>query len=677
MQLLFPSFLFGLITIFIPVIIHLLQLRRPQRVQFTNTEFIKRLELTVARQRRIKQWLVLLTRVLALVALVLAFCQPFIPAQSSADLVTGGTIHVVVDASPSMQVAGESNENLFQDAVQQAQRLARENGPQARLTLLNSGRSTLTSSAFQNKLLQLKLGEEGSGLQKALVAQPADGGPLYVFSDFQKNEVPTAFLSILKSTGEVVLIPERGKQAANVYVDSVWLDDAFVRVRTNVALHVRLRNGGQLDATDCPVKVFLGQQQLAAFRSTIAAGQVVTTVVQVQVADNALVLGRVVTEDAPIRFDNTFYFTLQPSAQIRIVEVGATPLVQQVYRNEPVFKYTYSQSETVNYAQLDAANLLVLRELPQIAPGLREALQRFVKRGGSVVIVPSADEKSHASYQQLFQGFGIGIPQWEPITKAPEWREVSMPSAQEPFFRDVFGARQRQVSMPRAAPVLRWTRTDTDILKFGDGDSYLASFKTEAGRVYVFSAPFTAAYSDFANHALFVPVLYRLAMLSYHNDQLPAYSLSQADLKLTVALADTKGEEAGLRLVKDSLTLIPEQRMQGSELRLTMPPGLSEPGFYQLQRQNRVITTLAFNQDKRESELAAYSAADLRKLLGTDYPNVRVLEGEADTAIARYRAEQTGQPLWRYCVLAVLLCLLAEAILLRTGHQKQAVAGSR
>ena len=676
MQLLFPGFLVGLITLAIPVVIHLLQLRKPQRVLFTNTEFIKQLELTVARQRRIKQWLVLLTRVLALAFLVLAFCQPFIPAQHSAGLTSASNVQVFVDTSPSMQVAGESSENLFQDAVQQAKRLASEYGTQARLTLLNGRRATLTAAAYQSSLLDLKLGAEGTDLQKILVIRPASNGPLYVFSDFQKNELSSAWLSTLKSGGDIVLVPQKGKQSANVCVDSVWLDDAFVRVRTNLALHVRLRNGGQLDATDCPVKVFLGQQQLAAFRTTVGAGQTVAAVVQVQIADNALALGRVVTEDAPVRFDNTYYFTLQPSAQIKIVEIGPKPATQMVYRNEPVFNYTYSPSDVINYASLSAASLVIVREAPQIALGLREALQGVIKRGASVVIVPSADEASHASYQQLFQGLGIGFPQWEPVAKIPELREVGMPSAQGVFFRDVFGAQQRQVSMPKAAPVLRWPRTGEDILKFRDGDTYLASFKAGPGQVYVFSAPFAAAYSDFESHALFVPVLYRLAMLSYHNSQLPAYKLNQSDLKLTVTATGTKGEEAGFRLVKDSLTLIPGQRLLGGELLLTMPAGLAEPGFYQLQRQNRVITTLAFNQDKRESELASYSAADLRQLLGADYPNVRVLEGPADVTVAQYRAEQTGQPLWRYCLIAALLCLLAEALLLRWGRRMQPVSVS-
>ena len=41
------------------------------------------------------------------------------------------------------------------------------------------------------------------------------------------------------------------------------------------------------------------------------------------------------------------------------------------------------------------------------------------------------------------------------------------------------------------------------------------------------------------------------------------------------------------------------QRTLGAEVRLELPADLSTPGFYEVQRDGHVLTTLAFNQDKR------------------------------------------------------------------------------
>ncbi len=469
-------------------------------------------------------------------------------------------------------------------------------------------------------------------------------------------------------------MPVVGRQAANVYVDSLWLDDAFVRVRTNVGLHIRVRNGGEIKALDLPVKVFLGTRQVAAYRVTVEPGQASISVVQVQVSGNALVQGRVVTEDAPVVFDNIYYFTLQPAAAIRVLEIGAEPVAKQLYGNEPLFSYAFVKPQNVDYGALQRANLVVVREVERVEAGLRDGLLGVVKRGGSVVVVPASATNSHDSYQQLFKILGLGTAQWEVATTTPELREVAMPSGREPFFRNVFGAQQRAATMPRVAPVLRWPRTGTDILRLRDGESYLANFASGAGQVYVFSAPFSQQYADFLSHALFVPVMYRMAMLSYQHDQLPAYRLTQGSVTLklpgteVVGAAAGRADEASFRLVKDSVVLIPAQRVVTNELRLDLPEGMDAPGFYQVQRAGRVLTTLAFNQDKRESELAAYSANELRQLIGPNHPNIKVVESGVDGAgLARHQAEQTGQPLWRYCLLLVLLALLAEALLVRFG----------
>ena len=679
MQMLYPWFLVGLIAIAIPIIVHLLQLRRPQRVVFTNNSFIREVELVAVRHRKVHQLLILLSRILLISALVVAFSQPFVSLKgfgnaSNIDRI----VNVLIDNSLSMQLQGVSQSSLFEAAIAEAQGIGESLPATAKVRLVGQGRRIFNKAAYQAKLDELKISGQNLNLKIDTELSEHDG-VLYIFSDFQKNIFNSKLITSLDDKREIIFVPVTGKQVSNVYVDSVWIDDAFVRAQTNVGLNVRVHNGGGLVANDCPVKVFLGERQVSAFQMTVKAGATAATVVQVQVPDGALALGRVVTEDSPVTFDNTYYFTMQPAAAIHILEIGLEPVTQQLYGNEPLFSYVFEKPESVNYGKLRQVNLVVLSELKEIDAGLREGLWDVLMRGGSVVVIPSILEVGRDSYQQLFKRLGLGDAQWEAKQQIPERREVAMPSRQEPFFRDVFGAQQRAVTMPRVAPVLRWTRTGTDILRLRDGESYLADFASGAGHVYVFSAPFAKEYSDFITHALFLPVMYRMAMLSYRNEQLPAYRLSQGTMVLRLAEGEG-GEsgrtgESGFRLVKDSLKLIPTQRVVGQEVRLDLPVGMNAPGFYQLQRGGKVLTTLAFNQDKRESELAAYSVDELRQMIGPNRPNIRVLEDGADgKSLAKFQTNQTVRPLWRYFVMLALVGLLAEALLVRIRARRGAAA---
>ena len=671
MGFLFPGFLVGLVAVGVPIVIHLLELRRPQRVRFTNTGFIREVELVANRQRKVQQWLVLAARVMGLAALVLVFCQPFWAGQS-ADKEVVSRVRVLVDGSVSMQAEGDGAKRLLEEAKEQAGALVKGYSGAVRFGLAGE-RASYTAELAQKKLTELQPSALLTGAELlAGAVEETDNGPTYVFSDFQKSAMAPAQLKAL-GRGQTVLVPLVAQQQGNVYVDSVWFDDAFVRARTSLGLHVRLRNGGSAAVVQCPVKVFVGAQQVGALQTTVAAGARQDLTVQVQVPDNQAARCRVETGDVPVTFDNIFYFVLQPAAAIRVLEIGAEPLTRAVYGNEPLFSYAFATPGGLDYGALRTADLVLVREVAQPSAGLREALAAAAKRGASVVVVPGGEAAGHEAYQALFRALGAGEAQWEAATASVETRELAMPGKQEPFFREVFGAQQRAVAMPRAAAVLRWARTGSDILRFKDGESYLAGFESGAGKVFVFAAPFAAKYSDFASHALFVPVLYRLAMQSYRREQQPAYRLTQAAVALELpgageASADN-ADQTPLRLVLGTTELIPGQRVLGGQVRLEVPPGMSSPGFYQLKNGGKVLATLAFNADKRESELAAYSAAELRALVG---PTVRVLDGgPAGAGLTQLRASETGQPLWRYCLGLALLCLLAEAVLLRFGKRRQ------
>ena len=581
-----------------------------------------------------------------------------------------------------MQAPGQQ-QSLVAEAVTGAAALGRSYGAGTRFTLLGHRAIGLDRAAYLTAVSDLETTARqmdwgGAGTRDAM--QNTQLGPFYIFSDFQKSEAAREIGQRMRQQGRIVLVPQVARPTGNIYVDSLWLNDAFVRARANIGLHIRLRNGGQEQVVNCPIKVLIGGRQVATFQASVAAGETSETTVQVQLPDEKLALGQVVTGDAPVVFDNSYYFTMQPAASIRVLEIAEEPATQQAYTREPLFAYSFVKPQNLNYNDLRRANLVLLREVPQLDAGLRDALASVVRRGGSVVVIPPASPVGRVSYHDLFRKLGLGGEQWEvPGVGSLVRQEVAMPSLRDPFFKDVFGAQPQRVAMPQVVPVVRLGQGGTAILRLRNGGDYLTEFGSGAGRTYVFAAPFASTYSDFAAHALFVPTLYRLAMLSYRTDQRPAYRLTMPSIALTVppTTGATGGDAASYRLVNDSLTYIPVQRMQGGQLHLTIPAEMTSAGFYKLTRQGQVVATLAFNGAKRESELAAYSAAELRQLVGPNHPNVQVLEGGTQPEVmARYQAEQMGQPLWRYCLLLVLACLLAEALLVRFGRPRAAGAAT-
>jgi hypothetical protein len=670
-----PWFLLGLLAIAIPIAIHLFELRRPQKIDFTNVEFIREVKLVTDKQRKVKHLLVLAARLCLVVFLVLLFTQPFIPAKERTT--SDGIVSVWVDQSQSMQQKGADGQPAFEAALKEADELPLA-FPALTKFSLNGVRGNSNGAAFRTDIQQLQLSGQAPSIAKRLKQAVAvrDKGPLFVFSDFQKNSFSAQSLAAVDTSRQLLLVPLSGETASNIFVDSVWLDDAFVRTDVDAVLRVRVRNGGKQAVQNCPVKLFIGDKQAGAFQVSVAARQTATSGVRVRLQDAAAQPCRIEVEDAPVDFDNTYYFMLQPSAKIRVVEVASAGMLGELYGNEPLFAYQHLNPQSVDYRALQEANLILLREAVLLSTGLQEGLRQAVQRGATIVIVPPETAAARVAYMNLFRALGVGGIQWEdmPVNKQPALRDVAEPSRQNPFFRDVFAGQSRPAGMPKATPVLRWARSGTDILRFRDGEGFLAAFPSAKGSVYVFSSPLNQAYSDFTQNALFVPVMYRLAMQSYQQEQPLAYQLSEATVSIGLGQqgsAVSNAREVVFKLRRDSATYIPAQRVQAGQLVLDVPPGMQQPGYYELLRGTQVMGKLAFNYDKRESDLDSYSAAELRRLVGEKHPNVQVYEpGAGQTVAAHYKATRVGVPLWRYCLIGALLCLLAEALLLRFSGRR-------
>ena len=132
MSLLFqhPALLGLLALAGLPVLVHLLSRARPPVYRFSNIDFLRRVLRRTARIRRPQDWLLLLLRTLALLAIAAAFASPFLISKSASLPGEKSTVILLVDRSASM-AAREGVGSRFDAACAQADAIPR--GLQTRL----------------------------------------------------------------------------------------------------------------------------------------------------------------------------------------------------------------------------------------------------------------------------------------------------------------------------------------------------------------------------------------------------------------------------------------------------------------------------------------------------------------------------------------------------------------
>lgn len=664
-----PYFLFGLFAIAIPIIIHLVQLRKPQRVLFTNVAFIRNIDNITSNQRKLKHWLILLARILFLTFLVFVFCEPFIPASDSGIAKTS-QIKAYLDNSGSMQNEAEKGGTSLLDlATDELRKLSNSFTNQIEIQLLdNSFKSganrNVNKENLQNTLANLDyspVSRKTGIIYSRLIAGTKNNSQVFWLSDFQKSTFDPAFLSKNDSVSAITLIKVKPATKNNLFVDSISLEDELVRINSNNRLLVKVSNTSEDEKNAVSLKLFVGDRQAGSTTINLKAQSSSIVKLDFRLTNPNEQEARIVLEDQPVTFDNTYYFVLHPASSIQIVDLssGALTNTNRLFTNEPIFAYLSQEPNRVNEKAIEEADVILINELPDISDVLADKISKYVKQGGNLIFIPAEKPKPEA-YQEMFQRLGLAVKIND--TQSPVVSQLALPDLKNPFFQNIFSELDRRMQMPKASANLSWSRSDADLLVFKNGARFLSQFNSGKGKVSVFAAPFTATSNEFSQHALFVPVMYKLALTSHKAEQQLAYNFGQRSFNLNVPETDIR--KSVFSLENDSVKFIPEQQLRNGKMVFTLPGEMAEAGFYRLKHNDSTLTTLAFNYPKKESNLENYSAEELRQLIPNK--NIKIYESGGDVNFSeQFNREAKGTPLWQYCLIASLFFLLAEILLIR------------
>lgn len=671
MAFLYPSFLWALAAIAIPIVLHLIQLRRAKRVEFSNVKFIQVSKDLTASQRNLKELLILASRILFIIFLVLAFAQPFIPASDSLKPADSSQVTIALDNSLSMQnLHAEDDFSLFSVAIEQAKRVLGLFPSTAAVSVntnSNYSRATsVTSTEASDQLDQLGYSTRSFvSHQMFSPAQQSTAEHVFLFSDFQKSHFEPAMLSRADSNRVYHLVPLQAAGISNVFIDSVYLADEFVRPDVEGTLYVRLYNAGDKPVLDCPVKLVIDNVQIAALSIDLPPKQVSETAINFMLRGNGAKQAWVEVEDYPVEFDNIYYFVLRPSSPLTLTEISADPSspLQRLFKNEPLFQSQRFTPQNIDYARLGNSDIILLQGIADIPSALTSTLTTYVNEGGTLVVIPPHKDANTSSYIGIMQRLSIPA-QVSGNFSADSKTALAIPERENPFFRTIFSDYDPKMQMPAASRSLVWSRSSEDILRFRGGAPFLSRFDRGQGKVYLMAAPLQAELNELVNHALFVPVMFRLAISSYKQEEQLAYRLQSN--AISVPLQERAAGDGIYKLVKDSVSFIPEQQVRGGRLVFNVPPDLEDAGFYDLQHQTQVLGSLAFNYDKQESLLEQYTPTELRSFLPANQQHVYVYDYDDSFSMKReFEKRFFGVTLWKYCLILCLIFLIAEIALIR------------
>jgi len=666
MTFLYPNILWCLFALAIPIIIHLFNFRRHKVVYFSNTATLKTIEQENAKTKKLKYIIALIMRMLFVAALVFAFAYPYNPDQKLKTDDADNLVAVYIDNSMSMQ-SQSSEISLIEDARVSARKIVSNISPSQRFVLLTNSRRPdneypmnqdemlMSIDAMQIEASPMSINALYENLQMIMRRNGFKSASLFMYSDFQDNMMNLDGI-VADSAIQIVAMPLQSDYQQNIYIDTVWLSSPILQKDLANEINVRVVNESGKEIKGLPVNFEIDGKAVAFNTIDVPANGRNDISMQFVLNDNGM--GTVSINDFPITFDDTYHFTLNVRPIIKIVELSTivemrhgTSLQSQspletLFSNDSLFNYTRIDPRRIDQQYLSDCQLIIIDGDNIVNETMMQSILDLATEGCSVVLLPSEEDEI-----------------------LNDTLSVSMISSQHPFFDDIFVNIPNNADLPKVYKHVQIDKSrfsnSLSLISLQNGTSFFTLSKIGTGNVFSFASKFDKDWTNFTENSLFVPIMYKIAMLGGQVNRL-SYTIG-IDKELTIndLTAFSEGD-IRIRDIENTLEMIPMVELRNNRALIRLYDELPGAGFYTINHGEEVVATTAWNDSRLESKMKFFDREEVDKLLKDKGLNVLAVM-KADDIRSNDVMEMMVRRsmMWKSLIIMALCALLIEILVLR------------
>jgi len=686
-----PAILFGLLAASIPVIIHLFNLRKLKKIEFSTLAFLKELQKNKIRKIKLKQWILLALRVLIILFVVMAFARPALQS-----IQIGGTTSAakttaifILDDTFSMSVVDQKGSYLNQakEIIRQVLSQMQE-GDEVGLILVsnNTNENKLTSnlSEFTKNVDQLDLsyssGDLNTSITKAaqLISESKNfNKEIYVLSDFQKNKITKENLSndlseLLNESIRIYSFDLSDKDVFNLSVDELKINNQIFEKDKPVSFSVTITNNSKQDVNSAVVSLFLNDERSAQKSFDVTAGQ--SIIVEIEATPKTIgfidVTAEIETDE--IEQDNKRYASMFIPEKILAGLFSENPndltFVDLALQTAGEGKYDI---ERKNINQLTSQQLnkyqTIIISSNTITSGF-EQLKNFMHNGGGLILFPSSNQNA-IGLNQFFSQLGLGInSSFVGKLNSSELKiKFDKTDFNHPVFQNIFqNDDKKKYESPELNAYYKVSSSGNQIITLVDGSSFLSEHKVGKGKVFVFNSAPVLSWSDFPIKSIFAPLI---------NKSVAYLSSKERDENVFLA-----GEEVNINLKNTNASQIKILKPDKTEEFINLNDNLGKDylaysntnisGNYKFYSSENQFEDISINTDPTESKTEYASESEFENYLEQiKFAGKHVSIDKESNITEKILQARFGSELWRYFLLVALILALIEMTIARNAKK--------
>lgn len=637
MQFKNPEILYFLFLLILPILVHLFQLRRFKKQEFTNVKLLKELQIQTRKSATIKKWLLLVTRLLLLTALIFAFAQPFFKAKDFDK--KNNELILVIDNSFSMQAKGKSGELLkrtIQDIL--------ENTPEdQQLSVLTNDENFYDTNIknIQKELQNLNYSSTpfnpAAIITRIEAKKPGIPKDILFISDAVglKEELKTN----LSETSSLYYQTVEAKETNNMSVENIQISqvlDQFYELKISIKSYGDFEN-------DVPISMYNGKKLVgkALISKEKSQKEIVFTIPKTDFH------GFVSIEDNSLEYDNSFYFSISKPQKSNVIAVGNSTknnFLSRIYTPEE-FNFTATELNTLNYNAIDDADAIILNELPTIPNALSVTLKNYYNKGGTIIFIPDVTG-SYSNYNLFFRNFSTNSLSEKTIKE----KQITQISFNHPIYINVFDKKVSNFQYPKTNATFNVNGSNLPVLQYEDKSVFLGNITNKLGNLYFFATSINKENSNFQNSPLIVPTFYNMGQ-NNNKSGLNAFIIGNNNYTI---INETIAKDNVLSVTNAENSFIPMQQILNNKIKLTFGNYPEKSGNYEVLKNKESLKNISFNYPRIESDLSQ---------INTDYFDACTEVNAVSTFYSDIHSSRTSNEVWKYFIFATLLLLLVELLI--------------
>ena len=662
-----PQILWALFLLLLPVLIHFFNFKRYKKIYFSNIQFLKNLNTENKQKSRIKRWVILLLRLLAISSLVFVFAQPYFPDNNKKNLTSSKEIvNIYIDNSFSMNAETETG-NALEVAKNSSYQLIKQLDDKAKIRIFDNQTQNIENYLNKEQAIAKIHSISTQGNRKNIVSilkQKNSSNKLfqrfYFFSDFQKNQFDVKNIQI-DSNQMVTFLPLEIRSKNNLIADSCWFESDIHKIKQKEIIFIRIKNTSNQTFNKVPIKLLINDTIKAVDHFNISARKTKVVKLQYTNSQKGIYLGKIEIEDQPIVYDNNIYFSYQIKNKNHVLIVNQkdeNKYLNRLYQNNENYSAKNILKTKLFNEKVNNYSLLVLHQIDKIESGLKKVLLNYLKASGTILFIPS---NSMDTSINLFLSKISASNYLTVDTIANRIHRIELNSS---IYENVFKKIDKNTRLPDVFKHYKIKSANNNLnenLWFATNNDVLFSKTTyKEGSFYQLNFQLNSDWTNLITHPIFVPSF--LNIINQHNYS-NHYQILNLKNTIRVQNDDKNNSNSQYHIKNSSIDIIPQAINHFDQGTLLYPKNqLNDAENYLVSLNDSIISPCSFNYSRLESSPIFYSERELKAICNKYGLDIQV-NNPNQSDFQNHNKQLPENKFWKLFLVICIIAICSEGIL--------------